>query len=635
MPLYCEPDGSSLTQLDKDDVEAIGLVKFDFLGLKTLTIIDRALRSINRERKVRDEAPILVHDIPVNDPPTYELLRSCRTTGVFQLESRGMRDLIKRLQPDCFEDLVAVLALFRPGPLQSGMVDDFISRKHGTNAEPVQYFHPTLEPVVKGTYGVILYQEQVMQIARILAGYSLGGADLLRRAMGKKKPEEMAQQRSIFVAGATERGIDSTLASYVFDLMEKFAGYGFNKSHSAAYALIACQTAWLKTHHPAAFMSAVLTADMDNTDKLVLLKDDCSQLGIELEVPDINVSRFEFTVAGERSISYGLGAIKGVGQAVIENVIAEREANGAYASLIDLCRRVDQQRLNRRVLEALVRAGALDSLGENRATLMQAIPNTLRLAEHAAHASAAGQGALFAEQDGATEFERLLTPVPDWSERERLKAERESLGLYLTGHPFDDYAEHCAHFTHGPIRKLVAALPENGQLATRKEVTVAGLVMDIRRRGGRVSIILDDNTERLEVTLFDEVFNQFRHLIAKDAVLVVEGQLRFDEFLNAWRVTAQRVGSVDEAIEEHARRITIQWSADGAQPDFVLSLKETLRPFTHGRCEVCLEYAGPTARASLTLGDSWSVKPTRELRERLGMLLGTERYSIHYPKHFV
>jgi len=635
MPLYCEPDGSSLTQLDKDDVESIGLVKFDFLGLKTLTIIDRALRSINQEREAKHEDPILPAEIPVNDRQTYDLLKSCRTTGVFQLESRGMRDLIKRLQPDHFDDLVAILALFRPGPLQSGMVEDFINRKHGRNSEPIEYFHPSLEPILKATYGVILYQEQVMQIARVMAGYSLGGADLLRRAMGKKKPEEMAQQRSIFMAGAGKQGIDEKLASHVFDLMEKFAGYGFNKSHSAAYALIAYQTAWLKAHYPAAFMAAVLTADMDNTDKLVLLKDDCTQLGIKLEVPDINVSRFQFTVAGERSISYGLGAIKGVGQGVIDNVIAERETNGPYVSLLDLCRRVDQQRLNRRVLEALVRSGALDCLGENRATLMGAIPNTLRLAEHAAHATAAGQGALFAEQGEGGDFEQLLAPVPEWSAPERLRGERESLGLYLTGHPFDDYAEHCAYFTHGSIKKLVGGLPENGQFSSRREVTVAGLVMDIRRRGGRVSMILDDNTDRLEVTLFDDVFSQFRHLIVKDAVLVVVGQLRFDDFLNAWRVTAQRVRSVDEAIEEHARRITIQWTADANGTDFVRSLKETLQPFTHGRCEVCVEYAGPTASASLTLGDDWSVKPTRELRERLGLLLGSKQYSIHYPKHFL
>ena len=635
MPLYCELGGNSLTQLDKDDAEAIGLVKFDFLGLKTLTIIDRALRSINRELKARGQDTIKSADIPMNDPQTYKLLKSCRTTGVFQLESRGMRDLIRRLQPDHFDDLVAILALYRPGPLESGMVEDFINRKHGKNSEPINYFHPSLKPTLEGTYGVILYQEQVMQIARIMAGYSLGGADLLRRAMGKKKPEEMAQQRSIFIAGAVEQGIKETLASYVFDLMEKFAGYGFNKSHSAAYALIAYQTAWLKAHYPAAFMAAVLTADMGNTDKLVFLKDDCSQFGIKLEAPDINVSQYEFAVTGERSIFYGLGAIKGVGQSIIDNIVAEREANGRYVTLLDLCRRVDQQRINRRVLEALVRSGALDCLGENRATLMGAVPNTSRLAQHAAHATAAGQGALFAEHDGSGDFEQLLTPVPEWNEQERLKGERESLGLYLTGHPFNDYIEHCSHFTHGSIRKLVGAFSDNGQFSSQKEVTVAGLVMDIRRRGSRVSIVLDDNTDHLEITVFEDVFNQFRHLVVKDAVLVVVGRLRFDNFLHACRLTAQRIRSVDEAIEQHARRLTIQWTADGNGTDFVRSLKETLQPFTHGRCEVCVEYVGPTASASLTLGDGWSVRPTRELRERLGALLGSKHYSLHYPKHLV
>ena len=571
----------------------------------------------------------------MNDPQTYKLLKSCRTTGVFQLESRGMRDLIRRLQPDHFDDLVAILALYRPGPLESGMVEDFINRKHGKNSEPINYFHPSLKPTLEGTYGVILYQEQVMQIARIMAGYSLGGADLLRRAMGKKKPEEMAQQRSIFIAGAVEQGIKETLASYVFDLMEKFAGYGFNKSHSAAYALIAYQTAWLKAHYPAAFMAAVLTADMGNTDKLVFLKDDCSQFGIKLEAPDINVSQYEFAVTGERSISYGLGAIKGVGQSIIDNIVAEREANGRYVTLLDLCRRVDQQRINRRLLEALVRSGALDCLGENRATLMGAVPNTSRLAQHAAHATAAGQGALFAEHDGSGDFEQLLTPVPEWNEQERLKGERESLGLYLTGHPFNDYIEHCSHFTHGSIRKLVGAFSDNGQFSSQKEVTVAGLVMDIRRRGSRVSIVLDDNTDHLEITVFEDVFNQFRHLVVKDAVLVVVGRLRFDNFLHACRLTAQRIRSVDEAIEQHARRLTIQWTADGNGTDFVRSLKETLQPFTHGRCEVCVEYVGPTASASLTLGDGWSVRPTRELRERLGALLGSKHYSLHYPKHLV
>jgi len=636
MPLYCEPGGGMLTQLDKNDVEALGLVKFDFLGLKTLTIIDRALKSINLNRIKPGEKSIQVDQIPGGDSKTYNLLKKGSTTSIFQLESFGMRRWIKELQPDCFDDLVALLALYRPGPLKSGMVKDFIDRRHGKNSSPIDYFHPILEPILKATYGVILYQEQVMQIARVMAGYSLGGADLLRRAMGKKKLEEMEQQRSVFLEGAAKQGIDRNVSGKVFDLMEKFAGYGFNKSHSAAYALIAYQTAWLKTHYPADFMASVLTADADNTDKLFMLKHDCSQFGIKLELPNINSSSFEFLAINDDSIRYGLGAIKGVGQAVIGRIVVDRKTHGIFAGLPDLCRRVES--LNRRVLEALTRCGALDEFGENRATLMVAIPNVLKLAEHTAHAKAVGQGTLFAEQETIADFDQFLTQIPDWSESKRLSAERESLGLYLTGHPFDEYSKHCAHFTHGSIRNLIDTLPEGGRngyvKGLRKEVTMAGLVVDVIRRRSRVCVTLDDNTDRLEVVLFDDVYNQCKHLIAKDIALVVEGQLRFDEFSNAWQVTAQRIKPVDDTIEEYARRITIQWPADKNGTDFLLNLKDTLQPFMNGRCEVCLEYSGPTASASLTCGDRWTVKPTRELRERLGVLLGAENYSIHYPKHF-
>ena len=443
MPLYSDAESTSLTQLDKDDLESIGLVKFDFLGLKTLTIIDRAVAAANEQRAARGEEPIDLDAIGVDDAKTYELLNTCDTTAVFQLESRGMRDLIKRLRPDCFDDLVAILALFRPGPLQSGMVDEFIDRKHGRHTGPIDYLHPSLESVLKPTYGVILYQEQVMQIAQILAGYSLGGADLLRRAMGKKKPEEMAKQREVFLQGADRRGVEEGNASRIFDLMEKFAGYGFNKSHSAAYALVAYQTAWLKAHYPEAFMSAVMTADMDNTDKLVVLKDDCAQFEIELVPPNVNFSEFGFTVGGERKVNYGLGAIKGVGQSVVEAIVAERTAHGPFASLMDLCRRLEQPKLNRRVLEALVRAGALDGLGMNRATLAAAIPDALRLAESSALAAAAGQANLFGGEGSQIELEHEFRPVREWSKRERLEAEQESLGLFLTGHPFEDYVEHC------------------------------------------------------------------------------------------------------------------------------------------------------------------------------------------------
>jgi DNA polymerase III subunit alpha len=517
------------------------------------------------------------------------------------------------------------------------MVEEFINRKHGRNSTAIDYLHPTLEPVLKPTYGVILFQEQVMQIAQILAGYSLGAADLLRSAMGKKKPEEMAEQRSVFTSGAIERGIDGRAAAHIFDLMEKFAGYGFNKSHSAAYALVAYQTAWLKAHYPEAFMAAVMTADMDNTDKLVVFKDDCVKtLGIAVEPPNVNLSSFEFTVGAPKRIVYGLGAIKGVGRGVVDAIVAERAANGAYRSLLDFCRRLDQHKLSRRLLEALVKAGALDGLGENRATLMNAIPDTLALAERSAHALAAGQAALFGSDEVDEEITQVLVPLREWSKRERLDAERESLGLCLTGHFFDDVAEHCRYFSHGPLARVLGGLPPTGgQFQPRRDITVAGVVWGVRRRGSRVSIELDDNTDRIEVSLFDEVYQQCRHLITKHALLVIDGQLRYDDFLSAWRVTAQRVRSVDEAIEEHARRLTIRWDGGHEDSDFVRSLKDTLKPFTHGECQVCVDYRGRGAAALVTLGDAWRVRPTRELRESLTRLLGEERYSIHYPSRLV
>jgi DNA polymerase-3 subunit alpha len=512
------------------------------------------------------------------------------------------------------------------------MADDFINRKQGK--ETIDYLHPSLEPILKPTYGVILYQEQVMQVAQVLAGYSLGGADLLRRAMGKKKPEEMAKQREIFLEGAEGRGVDPGRAAYIFDLMEKFAGYGFNKSHSAAYALLAYQTAWLKAHYPEAFMAAVMTADMDNTDKLVILKDDCKQLGITIEAPAVNASFYGFTVGGEKRIVYGLGAIKGVGRSVVESLVAEREQGGAFLDLTDLCRRVGSQKLNRRVLEALTKSGALDVFGLNRPTLMHAIPDTLRLAESTAAAEAAGQGALFGAAVETPDLEHAVEAKPEYTRRERLNAEYEALGLFLTGHPFDEYRRHCREFCHGSIAAEVGALPEPVERWTaRRELTLAGVVMDIRRRGNRLSVMLDDDTDRVEVTVFDEVYAQSRHLLQKHQVLVIEGQLRFDDFLNAWRLTASRIRSVDDAIEEYARRITISLTGEESGLEIIGRLRDTLKPFRKGGCEVSIQYKSPAGEAQLVCGDEWSVRPTRELRESLSRLLGDDRYAIHYPKH--
>ncbi|HSH41769.1 MAG TPA: DNA polymerase III subunit alpha, partial [Arenicellales bacterium] len=475
-PLYCEHGSESIvSQFDKDDVEAVGLVKFDFLGLRTLTIIDWALRSVNAIRREAGEPGVDIETIPLDDADSFRLLKACKTTAVFQLESSGMKDLIRRLQPDSFEDIIALVALFRPGPLQSGMVDDFIARKHGAK---VSYPHPDLEPILAPTYGVILYQEQVMQIAQVLAGYTLGGADLLRRAMGKKKPEEMAKQREIFTQGAQERGVAAKTATYIFDLMEKFAGYGFNKSHSAAYALVSYQTAWLKAHYPAAFMAAVLSADMDNTDKVVTLIDECRDMQLGVIPPNVNRSMYRFTAEGVETVVYGLGAIKGVGQGAIESMIAEREASGPFADLFDFCRRVDLRKLNRRVLEALVRAGALDEIGSNRATLMARLPMALKLAEQHVRDADLGQNDLFGGSGPAPVDKPLeLVELPEWAEDERLTGEKETLGLYLSGHPICRYEAELAHMTSGRIAEVVpdvvptAAGNGRGQ---ERSVTLAG-----------------------------------------------------------------------------------------------------------------------------------------------------------------
>jgi DNA polymerase-3 subunit alpha len=633
-PLYCEEGGANVvTQLDKDDVEAIGLVKFDFLGLKTLTIIDWAVRIANETNPGLD---LEINCIPERDEKTFQLLRSTRTAAVFQLESSGMRDLIKRMRPDQFDDLVALVALFRPGPLQSGMVDDFITRKHAANPADVDYLHPDLKPVLEETYGVILYQEQVMQIAQVLAGYTLGGADLLRRAMGKKKPEEMAKQREIFVTGATENGVAERTATHIFDLMEKFAGYGFNKSHSAAYAVLSYQTAYLKAHYPAAFMAAVMSADLHNTDRLVTLKDDCRQLGLQLRAPDVNQSQYHFSVPANDTILYGLGAIKGVGRAAVESLIADREAHGPYRSLTEFCRRVDHDKVNRRTLEALVKSGAMDCFGETRRSLMHQAPEALRSADQQARAAAAGQDDMFG-LDAAVEVEEEQDPLrlAEWQERLFLSNEKEALGLYLTGHPFDAVRHDARHFSDGKLGEITAEpAPQTNRgernYAAQREATVAGLIVDVRKRGNRVSVVLDDDTGRMEISFFSEAFQEFRHLLVKDEIVVVSGALRYDDFIGSWTVNAKSVLHIDRVIESRARGLVLSLAPNGQGETLLVKLHDLLLPFREGSCDVSVRYIGEGASARLSLGSEWAVRPSRELRDKLTELLGNNNVQLLY-----
>ena len=540
------------------------------------------------------------------------------------------------MQPDQFDDLVALVALFRPGPLQSGMVDDFLSRKHDVNQSDIDYLHPDLKSVLEPTYGVILYQEQVMQIAQVLAGYTLGGADLLRRAMGKKKPEEMAKQREVFLEGATSRGVAEPTATRIFDLMEKFAGYGFNKSHSAAYALLSYQTAYLKAHFPAAFMAAAMSADLDHTDRLVMLKDDCRKLGLEIRVPDVNRSAYRFGVDESGAILYGLGAIKGVGRGAVEAMIAEREANGPYRSLRDFCRRVDLEKVNRRALEAMVKSGAMDDFGLSRRQLLQELPEAVKSADQEARARAAGQNDMFGLAEPAPAEETVEATLEEWGERDRLVNEKEALGLYLTGHPFDAVRHDARALVDGSLGDIASEPApqtsggERNYAQPRREVTVAGLIMDIRKRGNRVTVVLDDDSGRLEVSLFSESFQAFRHLLSKDEIVVVTGSLRFDDFIGGWQVNANDVQHIDRVIEAAARHMILSLAPNGQGPRLLHELHDVLLPYREGRCDVAVQYVGSGAEARLNLGPEWTVRPSRELRDKLAELLGSNSVRLLY-----
>jgi DNA polymerase-3 subunit alpha len=622
--VYCEQGSNQIvSQFDKDDVEAVGLVKFDFLGLRTLTIIDWALQTVNQQRQAQGLEPIDISQIPFDDDASFKLLKACQTTAVFQLESRGMKELIGRLQPDCFEDIVALVALFRPGPLQSGMVDDFIDRKHG-RAE-VAYPHPDLEPILKPTYGVILYQEQVMQIAQVLANYTLGAADMLRRAMGKKKPEEMAKQRAIFSEGAKDRGVDEGTATYIFDLMEKFAGYGFNKSHSAAYALVAYQTAWIKAHYPAAFMAAVMSSDMDNTDKVVNFIDECAQLKLKVLPPTINASMMQFTVNDQGEIVYGLGAIKGVGEAAIESIISQRQQNGPFNDLFDFCCRVETRKVNRRVIEALIKSGTFDEWQTSRATLFASIDKALRIAEKAQKDALTGQQDMFdlfnhgEEADEASQY----AEVEPWPERQSLDGEKETLGFYLSGHPAKQY---CLEFHHR-ITRIISLNP-----IVSKKAWICGQVMSIRKiltkRGKRLVIVnIDDASARIDCVVFGEIFDQHSHAVITGEMTVIEGDVAQDDFSGGVKITASRLLTIAEARSLMAKSLVVQFEErDHAK---LTALSAIFRQYP-GECPVQLAYQNGQAQAKLDLGAEWSVLPDDNCISAIRKLIGDDRVCFDF-----
>ena len=639
-PLFCDETGSGLvTQFDKNDVEEAGLVKFDFLGLRTLTIIDWARLMIDKQRAKKGEPPLDISAIPLNDQKTFSLLKRAETTAVFQLESRGMKDLIKRLQPDNIEDLIALVALFRPGPLESGMVDDFINRKHGRAqvAYPdAKFQHASLKPVLEPTYGVIVYQEQVMQIAQVLAGYTLGGADMLRRAMGKKKPEEMAKQREGFENGAKKQGVDPDLAIKIFDLVEKFAGYGFNKSHSAAYAIVSYQTAWLKAHYPAHFMAATMSSDMDKTDKVVTFIEECRQMKLMPLPPDVNSGEFHFTVNDAGNIIYGLGAIKGLGEGPVDSIIAARNEGGPFKNLFDFCARVDPRKVNKRALEALIRSGAADKLGpginidHDRAVMFAAMNEAVKTAEQSAANSSAGMMDLFgdvvpsaaSDEDVYRDFHR----VRSWTMKERLHAEKETLGLYLTGHPIDEYDSELNHLVSSRIADLK---PE------KSNQTVAGLVVAQRvmktKRGDTMAFVtLDDRTGRIEVAIFSDAYNQSRDLLMKDGLLVINGQVSYDDYNGLLKMRADTISLLSDVRQEKARELCLELESGNLPVNFIRELSSILDPYREGRCPLVIDYQRSNARAQLRLGNAWLVRPEDDLLQRLRDQYGTAKVRLVY-----
>ena len=638
-PLYCDDEGKNpVTQFDKNDVETAGLVKFDFLGLRTLTIVQWALDMANAHKHERGEEPIYIEKIDLTEPACFELLKRYETTAVFQLESRGMKDLIRRLQPDCFEDMIALVALFRPGPLQSGMVDNFIERKHGR--EVVSYpdekwQHESLKEILSPTYGIILYQEQVMQIAQVLSGYTLGGADMLRRAMGKKKPEEMAKQRATFESGAIENGIDGELAMKIFDLVEKFAGYGFNKSHSAAYALVSYQTLWMKTFYPSYFMAAVMSADMDNTDKVVILVDECQNMGLTLCPPDVNEGLFKFNVDKNLRIIYGIGAIKGVGEGPIDAIIEARTEGGKFKDLFDFCTRVDLKRCGKRIIEKLILAGALDNLGPHRAALMSNLSDALTAASQYKKAESSGQSDLFGVlTTDHDEIENKFSVVEKWPEKKWLKGEKDTLGLYLTGHPINQYEPHLRAIN---CLKLVN-LTVNGRGQNSR---VCGLVLAMRvmvtKAGKRMGILtLDDKSARMDVTVFADLLDQHEALLFTDNIVVLQGQVSEDYFNGGLKMNAREIMSIDQARERFASKLRLTISSNVLQQQslsqFQSRLKDILTPAAGGLCPVFVSYQNNKAQTEIELGIEWSITPSDDLLFELGRLLGEENVTLHFDQ---
>jgi DNA polymerase-3 subunit alpha len=633
-PLYAaQGTESTISQFDMKDVERVGLVKFDFLGLTTLTVLDWATQSI----RAMGKPDFALEKIPLDDARAYQVFSNANTTAIFQFESRGMRDLIKRARPDRFEDIIALVALYRPGPME--LIPEFVERKNGKR---VEYLDPRLEHILKPTYGIMVYQEQVMQIAQVMGGYSLGSADLLRRAMGKKNAEEMAQQRDIFVAGAEKNKLPRAKAILLFDLMEKFAGYGFNKSHAAAYALIAYQTAYLKAHYGAAFMAANLSAIMDDTDKVHQFHEDALANGLAVLAPDVNSGEYRFVPVDAKTIRYGLGAVKGTGESAIAAVLVARKEGGPFRDLFDFCNRVDKRAVNRRVVEALVRAGAFDfaddGAGMHRASLLATVGVALEAAGQAERNAL--QTSLFGG-DAGPQHKPALVAAPRWTDAQRLREEKTALGFYLSGHPFSEHRAEIGKFVKANLKSVAASVEAEGM----RTQLMAGVVESVRiqrtQQGRMVILNLSDGTATQEVTVYNEVFDQYRDLAKEDAIVVVEAKVRSvrrsvgEEGEAVFtRVTAERIYDLAGARSRFARavRLSMNGQVSLAGVASAQKLKTLLEPYRGGgSCSVEVRYRNGGASVEMQLGDDWRVNLDDALMQSLNDWLRPENVEVVYP----
>jgi DNA polymerase-3 subunit alpha len=623
-PVYKDEHAQGiLSQYDKDDVETIGLVKFDFLGLRTLTIVDNAVIAINKSRT--KDTQLDISQIPLDDKKVFALLKLCQTTAVFQLESNGMKELIKRLIPDSFAEIIALVALYRPGPLDSGMVDTYVECKHG-RSEP-DYLHPDIEEILKPTYGVILYQEQVMKIAQVLSGYSLGGADILRKAMGKKIESVMLAQAEVFKKGAEDRGVDGNVAKEIFDIIIKFAGYGFNKSHSAAYALIAYQTAWLKAHYPVEFMASVLSADMDNTEKVVHLIQDTKQMKIEMQLPHINESDYFFKAGEGLSIVYGLGAIKGVGRGAVEGVMQEREDNGDFTSIYDFCVRVDLHKVNKRTLEALILSGAFESLHDNRQALMLGMEDVLKSAQQKNRDQESGQVDLFGAPSLKTAniMPMPLPKIEDFEEKLRLFNERNMLGHFMTGHPIATVAQWLDKVTSHSITKVLELKPEEApkkdeemdfakkRYFNGQEVLVGGLISSVRvRNENSATVIISDESDEIETTFFRDSYYENQEKMLKDEIVIIEGEAGVDNFSGNFIIRAKHILTLNEAIATYCNKIGFITSTEDYQ-QLIDQIKQLRQDHGNGKARIYIHHEQNDVITNLKLGDNYKIKPSHEL----------------------